>query len=197
MDQLYSFDALLFPSDGRPPHVVALMTSPASFTDPHSLQMTANVAQSRVPHPEVYMDYIAEIPGQRAWNYQLVEALDGMNKKFTNPYIIFYPVHSRDMMPFPVNKSIREIQGKGFREDLSWRGNIIIAKYRDGRFSAMMNASMADFPILKNYLSTHRSPIRVSEAPSSARRVATSFAEPVPSTTEAEPPASEPGPSTK
>lgn len=157
MDQMYSFDAILFPSDGRAPHVVALMTSPASFTDPHALQMTPN---SRVPHPEVYMDYIAEGLGTRAWSCQLVEALDGMNKKFTNPYIIFYPVVSRDGMPFPVNKAVREIQGKAFREDLGWRGNIIVAKYRDSRFTAMMNASMADFPILKNYLSTHGSPIR-------------------------------------
>ncbi|KAA1466012.1 hypothetical protein DENSPDRAFT_830745 [Dentipellis sp. KUC8613] len=197
MDQLYSFDALLFPSDGRPPHVVQLMTSPASFTDPHSLQTSTNV-NSRIPHPEVYMDYIAEGVGQRPWNYQLVEALDGMNKKFAEPYIIFYPTISRDGMPFPVNKSIREIQGRAFREDLSWRGNIVVAKYHDGRFSAMKNASMADFPLLKNYLATHPSPIRVSAASSpSTPRASASFAELAPSTTEAEPPESEPGPSTR
>jgi hypothetical protein len=116
-----------------------------------------------------------------------VEALDGMNKKFTNPYIIFYPVISRDGMPFPVNKAIREIQGKAFREELGWRGNIVVAKYRDSRFSVMTNASMADFPILKNYLSTHPSPIRVSEPPSLTARPVASSAEPAPSNSEAGP----------
>jgi len=84
-----------------------------------------------------------------------------MNKKFANPYIIFYPVVSRDSMPFPVNRSIREIQGKMFREENAWRGDIIIAKYRDNPFSTMIDASMADFPILKNYLLTHGAPMHV------------------------------------
>jgi hypothetical protein len=95
---------------------------------------------------------------------QPVEALDGMNKKFTTPYVIFYPVISRDGMPFPINKCIREIQGAAFKEEWAWRGNIVIAKYRDDRFSAMTDASMADFPLLKNYLSTHYSPDKVSLA---------------------------------
>ncbi|KAI0052561.1 hypothetical protein FA95DRAFT_1483235 [Auriscalpium vulgare] len=185
MDQLYSFDAILFPADGRPPHVVALMTSPASFTNPHALQASADDA--RFPHPEVYMDYIAENIGPRAWHYQLVEALDGMNKKFTNPYIIYFPVVSRDGMPFPVNKSVREIQGRLYREEYAWRGNLIIAKYRDARFSQMMNASMADFPILKNYLSTHGSPIKVSERLHPTAPLVPSSAEHVPSTSEAAP----------
>ena len=90
-----------------------------------------------------------------------MEALDGMNRKFANPYIIFYPVISRDGMPFPVNKSIKEIQGRSFRDDIAWRGNIVVAKYRDNPFSSMMNASMADFPLLKNYLLTHGSPAEV------------------------------------
>jgi hypothetical protein len=33
-----------------------------------------------------------------------------MNKKFANPYIIYYPVVSRDGMPFPVNRTVRDIQ---------------------------------------------------------------------------------------
>jgi hypothetical protein len=73
MDQMFAFDAILFPSDGRPPHVVALMTSPASFTDPHSLQTTTSM--SRVPHPEIFMDYIAEGLGSRAWAYQVCGVL--------------------------------------------------------------------------------------------------------------------------
>lgn len=66
---MISFDAILFPSDGRPPHVVPLMTSPASFTDPRAQQVGSSTA--RIPHPEVYMDYIAEGMGQRAWGYQV------------------------------------------------------------------------------------------------------------------------------
>ncbi|KAI0069156.1 hypothetical protein BV25DRAFT_1986675 [Artomyces pyxidatus] len=185
MDPFYSFDAILFPADGRPPSVVPLMSSPASFTDPHGLQASQNTA--RVPHPEVYMDYVAEnVP--RAWHHQLVEALDGMNKKFTNPYIIYFPVISRDGMPFPINKAIQEMQGRMFVKEYAWRGNIVVAKYSDGRFSQMTHASMADFPILKNYLSTHASPIKVSE-PSSVAAAApvASSAENVHSTSEAAP----------
>ena len=87
-----------------------------------------------------------------------MEALDGMLKKFPAPYIIFYPLLSRDGMPFPVNKCIREIQGQVFDEARAWRGNLVVAKYRDAEYSAMTDASMADFPIIKNYLSTHLTP---------------------------------------
>jgi hypothetical protein len=181
-----SFEAILFPSDDRPPHLVSLMTSiqngyantPSQPASPSSSQLPQT---SKVPHPEMYMDYIAEGIGSRAWQYhvggscvflhseinlrsfhfQPVEALDGMNKKFTYPYVIFYPVVSRDGMPFPINKCIREIQGPLFKEELAWRGNIVIAKYRDDRFTSMMDASMADFPLLKNYLSTNYCPYKV------------------------------------
>lgn len=148
--EMIAFDALLFPSDGRPPHLVALMTSPASGPDPHC----ASACRTRMPHPEIHMDYIADI-GYRAWRYhvslqnryvvkstecstwfQIVEALDGMNKKFSNPYIIFYPTVSRDGMPFPVNTCIREIQGKRFTEAAAWKGNIVIAKYCESPFSS-------------------------------------------------------------
>ena len=82
-----------------------------------------------------------------------------MTKKLTSPYIIFYPIVSRDGMPFPINKYIREdIQGERpgfFQEARAWRGNIIVAKYRDDTFSTMLNASMADFPLIKNYLLQH------------------------------------------
>jgi hypothetical protein len=90
-----------------------------------------------------------------------------MNKKFANPYIIYYPVVSRDGMPFPVNRTVRDIQeevnkGRRLREDQLWRGNIVAAKFADDQFTQMIDASMADFPILKNFLGTHASPIRVS-----------------------------------
>lgn len=85
--------------------------------------------------------------------------LDGMNKKFSNPYVIFYPVVSRDGMAFPVNRCLKEIQGQNFRESLAWRGNLIIAKCRDDHLSALIDASMADFPILKIYLAKHHPPM--------------------------------------
>ncbi|KDQ64993.1 hypothetical protein JAAARDRAFT_28657 [Jaapia argillacea MUCL 33604] len=149
-----SFDAILFPSDGRPPTLVSLATSPVTVANNF-----ASHVSTRMPHPEVFMDYIAEGMGSRGWQYHLVEALDGMNKKFSNPYIIFYPVLSRDGMPFPINKCVREIQGSRFREECGWRGNIVVAKYQESSFTNMIDASMADFPIVKNYLMTHDSPV--------------------------------------
>ncbi|KAG6877502.1 hypothetical protein C0992_009827 [Termitomyces sp. T32_za158] len=113
---------------------------------------------------DVKLMQVAEGLGPRAWKYHLVEALDGMNRKFTNPYIIFYPIVSRDGMPFPINKSIREIQGRGFREENAWRGNIVIAKYRDNPFSSMVDTSMADFAILRNYLMTHGAPRQLNSS---------------------------------
>ncbi|KAF9268302.1 hypothetical protein L218DRAFT_893260 [Marasmius fiardii PR-910] len=154
MEAVAYFDAIMFSSDGRTPTLVSLMTTPMSLG--HHSSYTNS--PSRMPHPEVHMDYIAEHLGPRAWKYQLVEALDGMNRKFANPYIVFYPVVSRDDMPFPINKTIRDIQGKGFVEQYAWRGNIVVTKYRDNPFSSMMDASMADFPILKNYFMTHGCP---------------------------------------
>jgi hypothetical protein len=90
-----------------------------------------------------------------------VEALDGMIRKFANPYVIFYPTISRDGMPFPINRCIREIQGRFYSEETAWRGNIVIAKYRDSPWTSMTDIAMADFPILKNYLMTHGSPVQV------------------------------------
>jgi hypothetical protein len=68
MDLMQSFDAILFPADGRPPHVVSLMTSPTSFSNLHT---PAQTNAACVPHPEVHMEYIAEDPNMRAWYYQV------------------------------------------------------------------------------------------------------------------------------
>ncbi|KAI9510977.1 hypothetical protein F5148DRAFT_473249 [Russula earlei] len=170
MDLMQSFDAILFPADGRPPHVVSLMTSPTSFSNPHA---PAQTSTARIPHPEVHMEYIAEDPNMRAWHFQFVEALDMMNKKFANPYIIYYPVVSRDGMPFPVNRTVRDMQeevnkGRRLREDQLWRGNLVVAKFADERFTQMIDASMADFPILKNFLGTHASPSSVGTSASTS-----------------------------
>ena len=66
-------------------------------------------------------------------------------------------------MPFPVNKCIREVQGSFYKQSAAWRGNIIVAKYLNSNFSQMVATSIADYPIVKNYLSTHRAlePLRV------------------------------------
>ncbi|KAH9950097.1 hypothetical protein B0H21DRAFT_803411 [Amylocystis lapponica] len=155
MDSMQPYDAIVFPADDRPPHLVALMTSAlAAPVNNAAHPFRAN----RMPHPEMYMDYIAEGLGHRAWHFHVVAALDQMNQGLPTPFIIFYPIVSRDGMPFPVNKCIREIQGSRYNEARAWRGNIVIAKYRDPEFSTMMDTSMADFPIVKNYLSTHPAP---------------------------------------
>jgi len=148
-DQLIAFEALLFPCDGRPPHLVALMTSPPA---------SGARSGARTPHPEHYMSFVADGLGSRAWTHQLVESLDGMNRKFARPYILFWPTVSRDGMAFPANKCIRTLQGAAWQEAHCWRGDIIFAKYNNEPFSSMVDASMADFPLLKNYLMTHPGP---------------------------------------
>jgi len=155
MDRMISYDAIVFPCDDRPPHIVPLMTSALAGPIPNPAEP---YRCGRMPHPEVYMDYIAEGLGPQSWHYQVVDKLDGMNKKFSTPYILFFPTLSRDGMPFPTNKCIREMQGVSYRESAAWRGNVVVAKYADAAYSTMANASMADFPILKNYLSTQVAP---------------------------------------
>ncbi|KZT74502.1 hypothetical protein DAEQUDRAFT_195611 [Daedalea quercina L-15889] len=155
MDQMLAFDAILFPADERPPHLVSLMTSPLAtpISNPPEPYRCG-----RVPHPEMYMDYIAEGLGPRSWKFQVIEQLEGMTKKFSTPYIVFYPTVSRDGMPFPVNKCIKEIQADKYQESKAWRGNVIVAKFRDQEYASMMDATMADFPIVKNWLSKTPAP---------------------------------------
>ena len=66
MDNLLSYDAILFPADGRPPHVVELPTSPVTQTDPQTGQL---MLVSVMPHPEVHMDMIGDDPDQRPWQF--------------------------------------------------------------------------------------------------------------------------------
>lgn len=175
MDQMLAFDAILFPADERPPHLVSLMTSP--LTTPLN-NPPEPYRCGRMPHPEMYIDYIAEGLGPRSWRFQVrdlvsqcihpltlpstprqvIELLEGMTKKFATPFIIFYPIVSRDGMPFPINKCIKEIQGDKFHEAKGWRGNVVVAKYRDQEYTSMMDATMADFPIVKNWLSKTPAP---------------------------------------
>lgn len=69
-------------------------------------------------------------------------------------------IASRTGAPFPINRVVREIKGRSFTEDSAWRGNIVVAKYRGGGmdpFMALIDISMADFPIIKNHF-LHRNP---------------------------------------
>jgi len=102
------------------------------------------------PSKDFYVTHIYFPP-----DWQLIESLVGMNKKFSSPYIVFFPTVSRDGMPFSINKCIRDLQGAAFREEMAWRGNIIAGKYTEHPFSSLTNASMADYPIIKNYFMTH------------------------------------------
>jgi hypothetical protein len=87
-----------------------------------------------------------------------------MSKNLQHPYVIFYPVVSRDGMPFPVNRCAREIRGKNYQEERAWQGNLVVAKFTDTSYTVMMNASIADFPLIRNYLLTHDSPVKVNIA---------------------------------
>lgn len=87
--------------------------------------------------------------------FQAVRSLDGMRKPFAEPYIIFFPQISRDGMKFPVNSFIREQSPRHDEESTCWRGDLVVAKYRDQEFSAMVDASIADFPLIRNHFINH------------------------------------------
>ena len=73
MDKMVSFDAILFPADERAPHLVPLMTSNAPSFPPlgQSGSQQPPSAMAKVPHPEMYMDFIAEGVGARAWKHHV------------------------------------------------------------------------------------------------------------------------------
>ncbi|KAJ7477887.1 hypothetical protein B0H11DRAFT_1726079, partial [Mycena galericulata] len=124
----------------------------------------------RMPHPEVHMAFVKETSDRpseaRPWNYLMVDSLKEMREKFTRPYILFYPLISRDGHPFPINASIRAIQGQLFREETAWRGDIVVAKVEDGDkpFASLVDISAADFAILQNFLMKATPPLSFSHA---------------------------------
>lgn len=71
--------------------------------------------------------------------------------KFPTPYIIFYPTISDDGSRFPINEFVQSVRGG----QSNWRGNLVVLKYIDSKYSKLMHISMADYPILKNYFLTH------------------------------------------
>ena len=91
MDLMQSFDAILFPADGRPPHVVSLMTSPASFSNLHTL---AKMNPACIPHLEVHMEYIMEDANMWAWHYLVrgcvwpLHALQTLSHRHTHHFFL-------------------------------------------------------------------------------------------------------------
>lgn len=87
---MIAYDAIVFPSDDRPPHLEALMTNPIQVP-------LMNPAQpylcGRMPHPEVYMDYIAEGMGPRAWQFHVSILFAVSRRKRTpgwNSFVVIY-----------------------------------------------------------------------------------------------------------
>ena len=61
-----------------------------------------------IPGSHSFLSYATRSSHNR--HRQLLEALDGMSRKFANPYVIFYPTVARDGMPFPENKAIKAVR---------------------------------------------------------------------------------------
>lgn len=78
-----------------------------------------------------------------------------MKNPFHRPFIAFYPVVSRDGMDFPLNKHLRGVHRVSSANVHAWRGDIVVGKYQDLEYSAMVDMSIADFPLIKNYFVTH------------------------------------------
>ncbi|KAJ7513016.1 hypothetical protein B0H11DRAFT_2213554 [Mycena galericulata] len=131
-------DVIFLPADGRTPYIIQLLTTPARHGSNDG---------ARVPHPEAHIGLI-------------VNSLEGMSKMFTHPYLVYYPLISRDGSPFPINQNIRDIQGPQYESHCAWKGDIIVGKCeeRNKPFATMTDASMADFPIVKNFFRTLSSP---------------------------------------
>ncbi|KAF7789317.1 hypothetical protein EIP86_000261 [Pleurotus ostreatoroseus] len=161
MDSVTAVQALVVPADPtRKPHLSLLHTTPLRAQGQSAAEAEVYKA-GRVPHPEILMEYAQHDLGPGCWRYQLLEALDGMKKKFDCPYIIFFPVVSRDNLPFPINQFAQKQLGYRFQEPRAWRGNLVIVKYANPDYTQMMNISMADFPLVKNYLTYNGCHIRV------------------------------------
>lgn len=91
---------------------------------------------------------------------QLIEGICGMRKKFANCYILFYTKIPRSGSLFPVNRLVQDIK-RGDRSPSAglWRGDLVVAKFHgDNPFTSFVNAGMADYAIIKLWLSESHSP---------------------------------------
>lgn len=68
MEKMASYEAIHFPADERSPHLVPLITSNAtSFSSHGESSQQPLLPIGKVPHPEMYMDFIAEGVGTLGW----------------------------------------------------------------------------------------------------------------------------------
>ncbi|KAH9924810.1 uncharacterized protein B0H18DRAFT_403413 [Fomitopsis serialis] len=152
--QMRRFDAVIFPADEQPPRLISLYVSPLAVP----IQNASEPYRcGYVPHPEMYFDHVAPGLGPRSWRFEPIKKLDGMLIDFPAPYLAFYPIVSSDGMVFPINKCMYEIRGKKIRSPNVWRGDIVVAKYHS-EYVALMDATMADFPLLRNWFSKKPGP---------------------------------------
>jgi hypothetical protein len=63
MNDITHTEAILFPADGRTPHLVPLMSSTVTSVD-----ATGHTVARRVPHPQVHMNYIATNTPHQVWD---------------------------------------------------------------------------------------------------------------------------------
>ncbi|KAN0141555.1 hypothetical protein V8E53_000017 [Lactarius tabidus] len=162
MDLMQSLDAILFPADGRPPHVVSLIDEPGFFLNSAHTGAACPRSTHGIHCGGLQHEGLA-LPDHRGAGHDEQE----VRKPIPS---IYYPAISRDGIPLPVNRTMRDIQeelnkGHCCCNNQLWCGNLVTAKFEDNHSEEMMDASMADFPILKNFLATHPSPIRITSVP--------------------------------
>ncbi|KAF8583982.1 hypothetical protein K439DRAFT_1184725 [Ramaria rubella] len=150
MNDITHTEAILFPADGRTPHLVQLMSSSVATPDP----VTGRMVTRRIPHPQVHMNYIATNTPHRVWDHRVIANIS-YARNFQYPYVVFFPIVSQNGGSFPTNLTIRDIQGRGFRESYAWKGDIVVAKYWDQPFGTIMDCAMSDYPMIKNWFMLH------------------------------------------
>ncbi|KAF8511200.1 hypothetical protein JB92DRAFT_2935944 [Gautieria morchelliformis] len=69
-------------------------------------------------------------------------------RNFQYPYVVFFPVISQNGGQFPTNFTLRDIQGRNYRDSNSWKGDIVVAKYWDHPFGLIMDCAMSDYPMI-------------------------------------------------
>jgi len=150
MDNITPSEALLFPADGRIPHLVQLTSSTMMSTNPTN----GHTIVYRMPQPQVHMNYIATNTLDRVWDSRVITHIP-YARIFQHPYVVFFPVLSQSGAPFPVNQNLCEIQGKNYKESDPWMGDIVVAKYWDHAYGTLMDCAMADYPLIKNWFLYH------------------------------------------
>ncbi|KAH7101589.1 hypothetical protein BKA62DRAFT_703412 [Auriculariales sp. MPI-PUGE-AT-0066] len=139
-----AFEAILFPTSGVP-RFVQLTTSARLLIDPISGQAKTTL----VPMPELYLP-----ASPNGWRSQRFDALYGMTVRLPQTYVVYHTPST----PI-INTTIQQMQGKHYRAEMSWRGDVLVAKFlrRGGSSETLEIADCegADYALVKNYLSTY------------------------------------------